>query len=78
MPQIDGLELGRRVRDIHPQVAIVLLTGAPPTTDVADHNLRVLRKPFEWRDLRDAVLHLIPVADEPSELDARSPALHEA
>lgn len=58
MPQMNGLELARRVRNIHGRAAVVLLSGAPPTTPIADRNLRVLRKPFEWNDLRDAVLSL--------------------
>lgn len=44
------------MRAIHGRAAVVLLSGAPPTTPIADRNLRVLRKPFEWNDLRDAVL----------------------
>jgi CheY-like chemotaxis protein len=75
MPQMDGLELGRRVRNTHPGAAILLLTGAPPAAAVADRNLRILRKPFEWRDLRDVVLQLVPVASDPAELDTRSPAV---
>jgi signal transduction histidine kinase/CheY-like chemotaxis protein len=61
MPQMDGLDLGRRVRDIHAGAAIVLLTGAPLTRRVTEHDLVILRKPFEWNDLRDAVLSVMTV-----------------
>jgi signal transduction histidine kinase/CheY-like chemotaxis protein len=76
MPQMNGLELARRVRGIHGHAAVVLLSGAPPTTPIADRNLRVLRKPFEWNDLRDAVLSLTPRdSGPPAALEASLPAV---
>lgn len=76
MPQMNGLELARRIRTVHRRTAIVLLSGAPPKTPIADRNLRVLRKPFEWTDLRDAVASLTPVPVTPAaELEAPSPAV---
>jgi signal transduction histidine kinase len=74
MPHLDGLELSRRIRDTHPAAAILMITGAPPTTPVADRNLRILRKPFEWRDLRNAVMDLIPDAVDPDTLSPPFPA----
>jgi signal transduction histidine kinase/CheY-like chemotaxis protein len=61
MPQLDGLELARQIRTLHAQAAVVLLSGAPPETPVADRTLRILRKPFEWAELREAVRSLIPI-----------------
>ncbi|MBW3604078.1 MAG: response regulator [Actinobacteria bacterium] len=58
MPGIDGLTLGRTLRTMHPDTAIVLLTGAPPAEPISDHRLRVVRKPFDWETLRDAVRSL--------------------
>lgn len=58
MPRMDGLELGRRVRGIHTDVAIVLLSGAPSSIPVADRSMQVLHKPFQWNDLRDVVTRL--------------------
>ena len=76
MPQMNGLELARRVRGVHGHAAVVLLSGAPPTTPIADRNLRVLRKPFEWNDLRDAVLSLTPRdSGPPAALEASLPAV---
>jgi signal transduction histidine kinase/CheY-like chemotaxis protein len=90
MPHLDGLELGRRVRALHARVAIVLLSGAPPATPAADRNvaaretragasgpedMRILRKPFEWSDLRDTVLSLVGGDSDPAaQLEAPSPA----
>ncbi|HSK96058.1 MAG TPA: ATP-binding protein, partial [Euzebyales bacterium] len=48
MPRLDGLELRRQVRALHARAAIVLLSGAPPAAPVADRNLRIVHKPFEW------------------------------
>ena len=60
MPGIDGLTLGRQLRRSHPHAAVVLLTGAPPSAPIADRTTRVVRKPFDWETLRDAVLELLP------------------
>ena len=75
MPQLDGLELGRQLRKVHQRTGIVLLSGAPPATPLGDHNLRIVRKPFDWMSLRDAVLAVTlaePVAA--AELQASYPA----
>jgi CheY-like chemotaxis protein len=75
MPHLDGLELGRQARALHARAAIVLLSGAPPVTAVTDRNLRILRKPFEWNDLREVVLSLLPAESPPAaELETPSPA----
>ncbi len=62
MPGMDGLTLGRELRRSHPQTAVILLTGAPPAAPIADRRLRVVRKPFDWETLRDAVASLSPPA----------------
>jgi CheY-like chemotaxis protein len=64
MPGIDGLTLGRQLRRTHPRAAVVLLTGAPPPAPIADRTMRVVRKPFDWETLRDAVLELLPAPVE--------------
>ncbi|CAN5900353.1 hypothetical protein BH23ACT10_BH23ACT10_10560 [soil metagenome] len=70
MPGIDGLTLGRRMRELHAGVAIILLTGAPPPAPIADRRLRVVRKPFDWETLRDAVRSL---SDPPAATPALEP-----
>ena len=65
MPGMDGLQVARRVREVHPRVGVVLLSGAPVRTAITDRDLRVLRKPFEWTDLRDAVLRVTADAAAP-------------
>lgn len=66
MPGIDGLTLGRQLRRSHRHAAIVLLTGAPPSAPIADRKLRVVRKPFDWETLREAVLGLLPASSTPA------------
>jgi PAS domain S-box-containing protein len=66
MPGIDGLTVGRQLRRSHRHAAIVLLTGAPPAAPIADRKLRVVRKPFDWETLRDAVLGLLPPPSTPA------------
>lgn len=72
MPGIDGLTLARQLRRTHRHAAIVLLTGAPPSAPIADRKLRVVRKPFDWETLRDAVQDLLPTTD-PVTVDVLEP-----
>jgi signal transduction histidine kinase/CheY-like chemotaxis protein len=75
MPRLDGVELGRQVRSLHAGVAVVLLSGSPAAPPAVERNVRILRKPFEWNDLRDVVLDLLPVdGGPPAELETPSPA----
>jgi CheY-like chemotaxis protein len=74
MPQMDGLELARQVRAVHAQAAIVLLSGAPPATPPADRNLRILRKPFEYTDLREAVSSLTGIDSGPAAENLEAPS----
>ena len=59
MPQMSGLQLAGRLRDLQSRAAIVLMTGAdrPPTSSelAAAGVRRVLQKPFRLDDLRQAV-----------------------
>ena len=68
MPGIDGLELGRRLRAIAPDVKLLLATGTPGALDGVDVRGRgfdrVLAKPFDMRLLREALGFLSRAPDE--------------
>ena len=55
MPGMDGIELARRVGEVHPAIKIMFITGfaavAIKSTPVATGNARVLSKPFHLREL---------------------------
>lgn len=55
MPRLGGLALLREIRRDFADVAVVLLSGAPLDTRIIDRRVRVLRKPFEWSNLRDEI-----------------------
>jgi CheY-like chemotaxis protein len=66
MPNIEGLELIRRLRQRHPDVKIVVVSGSPPMGSVSmlDAALKLganfaVAKPFTPRDLNDAVFRCL-------------------
>jgi DNA-binding response OmpR family regulator len=61
MPVMDGLELGRELRSVHPQVPVLYISGRDLPSSVADSipEERVLRKPFRTETFIAAVQRLI-------------------
>lgn len=57
MPQMDGAQLARKVRERHGQVPVLLVTGFPKET--LDRGLPQLLKPFRHDDLADAMERLL-------------------
>jgi CheY-like chemotaxis protein len=57
MPVMDGLELGRELRSVHPQVAVLYISGRdlPPSLGDSIPEERVLRKPFRTETFIAAV-----------------------
>jgi CheY-like chemotaxis protein len=57
MPEIDGIELARRVRTLHPKTKVIYMTGFSP--DLLDPGSTVLHKPFTFRTLIDEVARVL-------------------
>ena len=67
MPQVDGLELTRRFRALHPKTPVLMVSGSLPLIQHRADGLdrfEVLEKPFEFNELLHKVRTL---------LDATSP-----
>ena len=62
MPDLDGLELTRKFRIVHPETAVLMVSGSLPTTDHRIENLArfgMLPKPFALGELLLKVRALI-------------------
>lgn len=57
MPDIDGPALAKHIREAHPNLPILFMTGYANTTDLAGE--MVLQKPFELQDLLDHINKLL-------------------
>lgn len=63
MPEMDGFELAERIRAIHPDMPIILMTGysLDQTSEMATRLqvAAVLHKPFKARDLNNALTQIL-------------------
>jgi len=62
MPDVDGLELTRRFRSVHPETPVLMVSGSLPATDNRIENLDhfgFLPKPFALDELLQKVRTLI-------------------
>jgi CheY-like chemotaxis protein len=57
MPQMDGLELARRTRVLHPHVKVVYMTGF--SSEPVEAGSTVLYKPFTFTTLIDEVARVL-------------------
>jgi CheY-like chemotaxis protein len=57
MPEIDGIELARRVRALHPNTKVIYMTGFSP--EIVDPGSTVLYKPFTFKLLIDEVARVL-------------------
>ena len=64
MPGMDGYELVRLVRAVHPELPVILITGYPERLArlpfLAGANLRCFKKPFHGPELLAAVSAALP------------------
>jgi CheY-like chemotaxis protein len=64
MPYVDGRKVATRIRQISPDVPIIMLTGwghrLIATDDTPEHVSRVLSKPPKMADLRGVLAELVP------------------
>jgi two-component system response regulator GlrR len=64
MPNLDGLELTRKFRTVHPETPVLMVSGSLPPTDNRIENLAhfgFLPKPFAFDELIQKVRTLIQV-----------------
>jgi len=60
MPQIRGLELAKRVTELHPDICVIFMSGHSEDALLenqllADRNLTLIQKPFELEELDQKV-----------------------
>lgn len=64
--EMDGLALARTLRQRHPQLPILLVTGYSDSGASADEEFTVLRKPYRLADLNRAVAKTVAETGEPA------------
>ena len=68
MPDVDGMELARKFRTVHPETPVLMVSGSLPSTDNRIENLarfEFLPKPFGFHELLQKVQTMIQ-AEAPS------------
>lgn len=59
MPEMDGIEMANALREDHPEIRIVFVSGYPTDLNALGPNSRMLNKPFLRSDLMKAVQELV-------------------
>jgi PAS domain S-box-containing protein len=62
---MDGLDLARAIRERHPDVPVILVTGYSDPASLADPEFAVLRKPYQLADLSRAAAKVIAESRQP-------------
>jgi DNA-binding NtrC family response regulator len=66
MPQLGGVELAKQLRDLHPDLGVLYLSGYPEQPEVLSlalgHRTQFLAKPFLPSDLTSAVSSMLETA----------------
>jgi DNA-binding NtrC family response regulator len=53
--ELDGIELGRRVRALYPDLPVLLATGYSQSAERVGDEFQILHKPYEIADLNRAL-----------------------
>ena len=64
--EMDGLALAHTLRQRHPQLPILLVTGYSDSVASADEGFTMLRKPYRLADLNRAVAKAVAEAGNPA------------
>ncbi len=60
MPHLTGVEMARKIRELRPDIPILLLTGLPDRKGMSDAEVtRVLSKPFTVTELHDVLVDVL-------------------
>jgi DNA-binding NtrC family response regulator len=66
MPQVDGLELTRRFRAVHPKTPVLMVSGSLPVlrarSELDLNHFDFLAKPFQFNELLHKVRKLLDIA----------------
>ena len=65
MPEVNGLELTRRFRAVHPKTPVLMVSGSAPLIQHKADNLdrfEILEKPFEFKELLHKVRKLLDIS----------------
>jgi DNA-binding response OmpR family regulator len=65
MPEVDGLELTRRFRAVHPEAPVLMVSGSLPLIQHKADDLdrfEILEKPFQYNELLHKVRTLLDAA----------------
>jgi two-component system cell cycle sensor histidine kinase/response regulator CckA len=66
MPEVDGLELSRRFREVHPKAPVLMVSGSLPLLSDGSRDLdrvELLAKPFAFSELLHRVRTLLDAAE---------------
>ena len=55
MPQMDGEAMAARIRELAPQIPIVIITGFPESVEFPHRYAAVVRKPFGSKEILELV-----------------------
>jgi len=58
MPEMNGEEMARRIKETHPHVPMILITGLPHLITSPQLFVRIVPKPFRPAELMELIAHV--------------------